>query len=367
MRNACIILRKKVGVSEDGASAVLDVFHLGGYAFDEIRIVLQSDENRARAAILEMKKEFDNVLLLADKTALTVAKRYIDGAFSANCVQNSFGEAAIYSEKNKTLFLLSADITDTGAQYVEKVCIPFLQQKSGLRYEKIVLRAIGANDGRVDALLNEARRISGERMTYARLRKYDEDVIEITYDSNSPKMLVDDVLRLLAEGLGDTIYAMNESSLEEQVVALLKLRGKKISVAESFTGGGIAKRITSVSGASQVYFEGLNTYDELSKIKRLGVTEYTLKTLGTVSDQTAYEMAYGLLNTGDCDIAVATTGIAGPKSDRSLLPVGLCYIAVGTKNGVHTYRYVFPGEREEITETAMNTALFLAIKKLKTL
>ena len=76
-------------------------------------------------------------------------------------------------------------------------------------------------------------------------------------------------------------------------------------------------------------------------------------------------MAAGLLMGGKTDIAIATTGIAGPKSDDTNKPVGLCYIAVGTKNGVHTYRYVFPGNREEITETAKNTALFLAIKLLK--
>ena len=51
-----------------------------------------------------------------------------------------------------------------------------------------------------------------------------------------------------------------------------------------FTGGGVSRRIVSVPGASEVYFEGLNTYDERSKIKRLGVSEYTLKTVGAVSD-----------------------------------------------------------------------------------
>jgi PncC family amidohydrolase len=153
--------------------------------------------------------------------------------------------------------------------------------------------------------------------------------------------------------------------MEEQLVNALKLRRRKLSVAESFTGGGIAKRITSVSGASEVYFEGLNTYNENAKIKRLGVSEYTLRTLGAVSDQTAYEMAYGLLNTGDCDIAVATTGLAGPKSDRSQLPVGLCYIAVGTKERIRVYRYIFEGDRQEITEKAINYALFLAYKQIK--
>ena len=114
-----------------------------------------------------------------------------------------------------------------------------------------------------------------------------------------------------------------------------------------------------------MYFEGLNTYNERSKIQRLGVSEFTLNTRGAVSDETAYEMATGLLNTGNCDLAIATTGLAGPKTDRSMLPVGLCYIAIGTQERVFVYRYKFDGTREEITETAINYALFLAYKQLK--
>ena len=89
------------------------------------------------------------------------------------------------------------------------------------------------------------------------------------------------------------------------------------------------------------------------------------ETVGAVSDETAYEMATGLIAAGDCDISIATTGLAGPKSDRTELPVGLCYIAVGLKEKVYVYRYRFEGTREEITETAINYALFLAYRQLK--
>jgi nicotinamide mononucleotide (NMN) deamidase PncC len=75
----------------------------------------------------------------------------------------------------------------------------------------------------------------------------------------------------------------------------------------------------------------------------------------------------GLISTGDCDISIATTGLAGPKSDRSGLPVGVCYIAVGTKEKVFVYRYKFDGTRQDITETAINYALYLAYKHLKSM
>ncbi len=66
-------------------------------------------------------------------------------------------------------------------------------------------------------------------------------------------------------------------------------------------------------------------------------------------------------------MAVATTGLAGPKSDRSGLPVGLCYISVGTRERVRVYRYVFDGSRQDITEKAINYALYHAYKEVKDL
>ena len=231
--------------------------------------------------------------------------------------------------------------------------------------DKTEIRCVGAKQEQIKALIARAQAIDGGKVEYRHSRRFGEDVIELSYAEDISKRLSEDVLRIFAEGLEESIYALDGTLLPAQLVWLLKLRDKKISVAESFTGGGIARKLTSVSGASEVYFEGLNTYSELSKIKRLGVSEYTLKTFGAVSEQTAYEMAAGLMATGDCDICITTTGIAGPNTDRSGLPVGLCYIAVGTQERVYVYRYKFDGSREEITETAINYALFLAYKQLK--
>lgn len=231
--------------------------------------------------------------------------------------------------------------------------------------EKTTVRCIGAAVTHIQNLILKAKQIDQGRVTYTHQRSFDEDVITIEYDENIPKRLADDVIRVFADGLIDSIYALDNTTIETQLVSLLKLRGKKISVAESFTGGGVGRKIVSVPGASQVFFEGLNTYNELAKIKRLGVSQYTLKTFGAVSDHTAYEMATGLMNTGDCDICIATTGFAGPTTDNDTLPVGLSYIAIGTKERVFVYRYKFNGTREEITETAINYALFLAYKQLK--
>ena len=367
MRNACILIGKNINLGFDkSVSTLTDCFSQHGYFLEEIRFLSFRSAEKFREDLQSLKRDFDNLLLITEKSGLGAVKRYMLPAFEDKHVKNSYGEAAIYEDNGKVALLLSADDSETGLTYLKNVGIPFLQNKYG-RLEKSVIRTMGMPEYLADDLMTEVGRLCKGKMQVNRFRKYDEEVVEIVYDNNTPKMLADDVLRRLMDGFGDTVYALEATSLEEQLVALLKLRGKKLSVAESFTGGGLARRIVSVPGASEVYFEGLNTYNEASKMKRLGVAEFTLRSRTAVSDQTAYEMALGLLNTGDCDISISTTGLAGPKSDRLGQPVGLCYIAVGTKERITVYRYTLDGSRTEITEKAINYALFLACKRLKNL
>ena len=367
MKNACVVIGKNIHFGFDKSTEkILACFSQHGYFLDEVRFLSYKHTEAFRASLQDLKRDFDLLLLLTEKSALGAVKRYMLPSFEEKHVVNTYAEACVYEDNGKYAFLLSADDSDTGLSFVNNVCLPFLQQKCG-RIEKSVIRTVGAAEYVIEELISEAVRLCNGKLQIHRFRRYDEDVIEIVYNDNTPKMLADDVLRMLLDGLGEVVYALEPTSLEEQLVTLLKLRGKKISVAESFTGGGIARRIVSVSGASEVYFEGLNTYDERSKIKRLGVSDFTLGSRGVVSDQVAYEMALGLLNTGDCDLSIATTGLAGPKSDKSGLPVGLCYIAIGIKERVTVYRYKLDGSRDEITEKAINYALFLACKRLKNL
>ena len=347
MRNACIVLRNVRNSLCALDFSPSEAFLSGGYPFEEVRLLSENDISALNEAVSQLKKSADNLAVIAEKSFLPKVRENIAAVAGDDFSQGTLAGAGVFQEGSFSLFLLSSDKGESGAEYVKNVCVPYLNRKYNTRFDRLVLRSVGAGENLVRKLLDEAARMSGDKLTYNYKGKLGEDVVEIVYDSSVPKMLTDDVLRLLAEGLGDAVYALDDTPLEGRLVQLLKLRGKKISVAESFTGGGIGKRIVSVPGASEVYFEGVNTYDERAKIKRLGVSEYTLRTLGAVSDETAYEMAAGLLASGDCDVSVATTGLAGPKSDRTELPVGLCYIAVGLKEKVFVYRYKFEGTRED--------------------
>ena len=367
MANACIVLKSVVTTDISAASAVINSFVTGGYSFDEIHILSQTDDVNIRETLKAAKKRCDVLAIVAEKTMLATVKGHVQSVFASAALKHEFASASLFHEGQCVACVLSFDGTETGIEYVKQVCLPYLTQVNGVSHDKLFIRTIGASAMRIESLLSEVRNYVGDKMYCAHTCAHGEDVITLTYNSAAPKMLVDEVLRKLVDALGDTVYALNGNSIEEQLVELLKLRRRKISVAESFTGGGIAKRITSVSGASEVYFEGINAYNEASKMKRLGVSDYTLNTAGAVSDKTAYEMACGLLATGDCDVALATTGLAGPKSDRSGLPIGLCYISVGTKERVRVYRYVFDGTRQDITEKAIHYALYHAYMQVKDL
>lgn len=366
MKNACIVWKNCIqGEYEKQTSFVLRAFQEEGYAFDEYRVLLSADANTLFCSVQSLLQTHENVLLFSEFASLNSAKTALSALFDEDSFQGTASGVGIYTKSAQSVFLLAYDETQWGVTYVKEFCLPYLQRKYNVRMQRTVIRAIGANPQHVANLLAQIRAIGQGRVLCEDKRSYGEDVIEIFYDEDIPKRIADEAVRVLVEGLGESVYAVDDVCIEEQLVRLLQVRGKKISVAESFTGGGVAKKIVSVSGASTVYFEGLNTYDELSKIKRLGVTEYTLNSYGAVSDQTAYEMAMGLMSTGNCDICIATTGLAGPNTDRSILPVGLCYIAVGNKEKIFVYRYKFDGTREEITETAIKHALFLAYKQLK--
>lgn len=160
-------------------------------------------------------------------------------------------------------------------------------------------------------------------------------------------------------------------NIQTELVNLLLEKKLKIATAESCTGGLISKTITEVSGASAVFDCGVCSYANSIKEKLLGVKKETLDTYGAVSEQTAYEMAKGILNLAGADIGVSVTGIAGPTGGTIDKPVGLVYIGIATKNDVIVHKCNFQnGEnigREHIRTLSCIKALNMAKETLKKL
>ena len=153
--------------------------------------------------------------------------------------------------------------------------------------------------------------------------------------------------------------------IEETVVEKLKEKKLKVATAESCTGGLISERITRVSGSSAVFDCGVCSYANEIKEKVLGVRHDTLSILGAVSAETAIQMAEGVKKLSGADIAVSTTGIAGPTGGTVQKPVGLVFMGVCTETEAYAIKLLLGEEntRDYIRAMASSAALFTVLSE----
>ena len=157
--------------------------------------------------------------------------------------------------------------------------------------------------------------------------------------------------------LDDHCYGENEADLAAVVLDLL--RGKRLAVGESCTGGLIAGRITAVPGASDVFVGGVVAYANGVKTDLLEVPAATLETHGAVSEEAVRAMAEGVQRRFAADAGLAVTGIAGPGGGTPDKPVGTVWLAARLGSTTRAVKRVFPGDRGEIRGRAAQAALDL--------
>jgi len=381
-------------------SDVLGAFRNGGVDIDNVAIIPATDESCFKRRLDEFKDTYDNLIVIdgenhgydfrqviADdmETVLVEnenARSFLDAVSSAD--GKTYGDEYAMMPVEATVipnvrgayqgFIMDASeftlvVLPVRKEYLKIMCekyvLPYIENKFGIKSKRLILKYFGDKKA-LDSAIEKALP-SGDGIVVNVSEKYGDYTVDVLFKDGTDDFKRAEFTRQIVGELKDGIYAEFDTTLGERLFDLLKLKNKTLSVAESFTGGRIVSELIKNSGVSAYLHEGVVSYSNKSKIERLKVKQDDLMKNGAVSSIVAYQMAAGLLMSGNCDVAIATTGIAGPKSDDTLKPVGLNYIAVGMKDGVHTYRYVLKGDREEITETAKNTALFLAIKKLKSI
>jgi len=153
------------------------------------------------------------------------------------------------------------------------------------------------------------------------------------------------------------LYAERDIPLEQAVVELLQQRGQTVSVAESCTGGLLGELITSVPGSSAVFEGGVISYSAQAKIKQLGVRPETIDEHGTISAETAEQMAAGCRQSFGTDWALSVTGSAGPSASEGK-PPGTVFIAVAGEAGVRSFALKLGGDRQIIRLRAAKAVLY---------
>ena len=171
-----------------------------------------------------------------------------------------------------------------------------------------------------------------------------------------------DELALLAAG---NLMCRGDITPARCLLDMLVERHLTVGTAESCTGGNIAHTITAEPGSSAAMLGGVVSYSNDVKRRLLEVSEASLEAHGAVSIPVVKEMASGARKALGCDIALATSGIAGPGGAVPGKPVGTVCIAVATPWGLWADTFHFPGNRERVIDRATTTAIIRAIRELQ--
>lgn len=283
---------------------------------------------------------------------------------SGTSIPNSVGTApgTIVEKDGKIVIALPGPPCEF-VPMVEKSVIPFLSHKTSGARTVIVsrsLRVVGIGESAAEEKVKDL--LANSNPTIAPYAKSGECEFRITAKASSEaqaRELIDGLEREARERLGDSVYGVDDETLEIVVVRMLVEKGLTLALAESCTGGLVSHRITNVPGSSETYLAGAVSYSNAAKMKMLGVSKEMLREHGAVSPEVAEAMAVGAAEMTGADVALGITGIAGPGGGSPQKPIGLVYIGLKTPEGVEVTKSVFGGSRQEIKLRASQTALNL--------
>lgn len=181
--------------------------------------------------------------------------------------------------------------------------------------------------------------------------------IDVRYREGA-KADADSLRQALRDRHAETLFSLDGTTIDEIVAGLLK--GRRLALAESCSGGLLAARITNLPGASGYFAGGVVAYSNEAKADLLGVDRRDLDEHGAVSPEVAGQMARGALERFDADVAVSVTGIAGPGGGSEEKPVGfVCFEAVTVDGGREARSLVIPGGRSDVRDRSALVGMHL--------
>ncbi len=315
-------------------------------------------ENRAKSFGFEMTENNKKQALIPEGS--TVFK-------------NNYGTAPGMSiedfNRGKLVVLLPGPPRECEPMFREEV-EPYLRQFTEKLLFSKTINIFGIGESKVESILRPLM-LESLNPTVAPYAKDGEVQLRVTASGKTGQeceALCDEMIaRIYRTEVGQYIYGVDAGTLEEALVKALIRSGRHIAAAESCTGGYVAKRITNVSGSSEVLDGSIVTYANRVKEEFVHVSRETLSKHGAVSKETAIEMARGVRKLFGADIGVSTTGIAGPTGGTPDKPVGTVFVGVSTEtreevrelhigNGLAT--------REYVRYISASNALHLALKSL---
>ena len=286
----------------------------------------------------------------------------------ADALANSTGTApGIMAKTMGKLFTAMPGVPSEMKQMFDELVLPKLSKfTTGQAVVVRKLKCFGTGESNIATLLGELMQRGRNPLINCTVHYgiITLHIIATAKEKSDAREMAEKDEKLLTKLLGKLVYGTGEQTLAEVVGEKLAQQNKTVAVAESCTGGAVAKLLTDVPGASRYFTHGWVTYSNTAKTAELGVPAELIEKHGAVSEQVAGAMAKGARERSGADFAIGTTGIAGPTGGSEQKPVGLVYISVSSANEHETKRFVIPGDRNFIRLRAAQTVLNMLRLKL---
>jgi nicotinamide-nucleotide amidase len=286
---------------------------------------------------------------------------------SNNCtvIRNPIGTAPVQLfNKNNCLVISMPGVPFEMKHIFNEKIIPELKKRYDLTQNYYrTIHVVGYPESELANKLKEWEDMLPESIELAYLPSPGVIRLRLTTLRNNHKE-TDNKVKELHKILGKSIVAEGKEKVEHTLGKLLKDKGYKIAVAESCTGGLLAQRIVTVAGASEYFQGGITAYSNEAKQNLLNVKHDTLVNHGAVSKETAIEMAYNAAKLFNTNLAISTTGIAGPSGGSSEKPVGTVWIGIYINGEVVAQQFNFTHDRMITMERSATVAMYEMIKNI---
>lgn len=305
------------------------------------------------------------------QTLLQVNKDQALVPSKANVLMNTIGTApGMWIENNNKVFISLPGVPFEMKALIQNEVIPKLTERFHLPFiihKTLMVYGLGEStlaariEAWEDALPDIVKLAYLPDLGRVRLRLsakgFDKETIQVEVQKQ-----IDAVLPLIK----DEFYGFEDENgdVESIIAKQLTKLNKSVAVAESCTGGKVAERFTSHPGASNYFKGSVVSYATESKIDVLGIPKVIIDTYSVVSAQVAEAMAKHVLDLFNSDFAIATTGNAGPTKGDSDAEIGTVFIAIATKKGVCSEKFMLGNHRSKVINKAVNKAFEMLLKEI---
>ena len=279
---------------------------------------------------------------------------------NGDTIPNVLGSARglIYEKNNITLMVLPGVPLEMKSMVSHSI-VPWVKKRIVSKIFSVNIRTTGVPES---VLFEKIRKIN-----------FDLEAMNVGYYpslygvdvriSHTDKNLLEEFKSRVIKCIKKYIYTIGNENIENILVAKFLNQKLTISTAESCTGGLIGHRLTLVPSSSKIYYGGLITYSNQSKINHLNVSAESIKKFGAVSEEVALEMARNIKNKFKTSIGISVTGIAGPGGGTSEKPVGLVYLGYCDENLIKVKKFNFTSNRE-LNKIRTSQAMFNFILRM---